>query len=125
MSKTFETCKPLLYQSDVTDKNKINRILCDYNQCKITTKINPIIQKKMTNCDIYPFHKQSIITTLYSYENLENINVIQTAGVTGVTPTNIVVSATPFFYNYSIGQDNKLLGNRCKSVNYTNYFTKI
>lgn len=127
MSKTFETCKPLLYQSDITDKNKINRILCDYNQCKITTKtpkINPIIQKKLLNCDIYPFNKKSIITTLYSYENLENINVIQDAA-TGDTPTNIVVGPTPFFYNYSIDNDNKLFGNSCNSVNYTNYFTTL
>jgi hypothetical protein len=124
MSKTFETCKPLLYSSDITSKNKINSILCDYSQCKITTKINPIIKKHLSNCDTYPFNNKSIITTLYSYENLENINVLQNTE-TGVTPTTIVISTdTPFFYDYIIDNDKKLSGNHCKSFNYTNYFTK-
>ena len=125
MSKTFETCKPILYESDITNKNKINSMMCDYTQCKITTKINPIIKKQLSTCDIYPFNKQSIITTLYSYENVKDINVIQTSQ-TGVTPTNIDITREfPFFYDYTIDNDNKLLGNRCNSVIYTNYFTKL
>lgn len=124
MSKTFQTCKPLLYQSDIMDKNKINSVLCDYKECKITTKINPIVKKHLSTCDTYPFNKQSIISTLYSYENLQNINVIQNAQ-TGVTPTNITMATTPFLYNYIIDNDNKLFGNVCNSVNYTNYFTKL
>lgn len=125
MSKTFETCKPLLYQSDIINKNKINSMLCDYNQCKITTKINPIIKKHLSNCDTYSFNKQSIIVTLYSYENLTNINVIQNSQ-TEETPTNIdITSCLPFFYDYSIDPDNKIVGNSCNSVNYTNYFTKL
>ena len=125
MSRTFETCKPLLYQSDITNTNKLNSMLCDYKQCKITTKINPIIKKHLSNCDTYPFNKSSIIASLYSYENLENINVIQNAQ-TGVTPTTIdITSSVPFFYDYMIDNDNKLVGNTCNSVSYTNYFTKL
>ena len=127
MSRTFETSKPLLYQSDITNTNKINSILCDYSQCKITTPINPIIKKKLSSstCDSYLFNKTIIIVTLYSSENLENINVIQKTS-TGATPTTVDISSNnPFFYDYAIDNDNKLLGNKCNSVNYTNYFTQI
>jgi hypothetical protein len=119
MSKTFETCKPLLYASDITNKNKVNRLLCESNHCKNTKNINPIIKKRLLNCDTYPFNNHSIITTLYSYQNLENVNVLQTA--TGVTPTTINVDDG----NYILDKENKLFGNSCNSVNYTNYFTRL
>ena len=123
MSKTFETCRPLLYQSEVVNTNKINSMLCGYKQPKSIK--NPIIKKHLSICDIYPFNKKSIIVSLYSYQDLKNINVLQKKNGS-VTPTNIAISTnTPFFYDYIIDNNNKLVGKNCNSVNYTNYFKKL
>lgn len=76
MSKTFEIRKPLLYQSDNINKYKNNNMICDYNECNFLTKIPPVIQKNILNCDTYPFNKLSIMSPVYSNENIHNINLV-------------------------------------------------
>lgn len=129
---TFGTVHSNYYASDYLENKKAKLAFCSgpsycnrlrkgksYEQRLLFQK--GVYLNNLEKCTIFPFSKANLVAGLYAKENLNNVTVLKNAS-TGVTPTTVNTSASPFYKTYTIDPSGQLFGSTpCGIFNYTRY----